>query len=51
MASEINLYINVSKTEYMTDNQGTDDIIHSLNKEQIKSVKDFEYLGSYIAKF
>ena len=47
VASEIGLYVNASKTEFMTFNQ--DGTINSLNGEPIKSTELFIYLGSQIA--
>ena len=33
----------------MAYNQEQNEEMHSMNKEQIKSVEDFKYLGSYVA--
>ena len=45
-ASEIGLYINAKKTEFISFNQTGE--IKSLNGNSLKSVKDFSYLGSNI---
>ena len=45
-AREIGLYINVKKTEYIACNQ--EGQIQSLDGTNIKSVKEFVYLGSNI---
>ena len=47
-ASEIGLYINVSKTKFMTLNV-IDGSITSINGENIEKVDDFQYLGSFVA--
>lgn len=47
VAAEIDLYVNASKTEFMTFNQ--DGTINSLNGDPIKSAELFVYLGSQIA--
>ena len=49
VASQIGLYINVSKTEFITHNQDESGGITCLNGGEIKHVDDFKYLGSYIA--
>ena len=46
--SSIGLHINHAKTEYMRFNQVEADIV-TMNKKKIKQVKDFKYLGSWIA--
>ena len=48
-ASEVGLYINASKTEFICLNQDQSDGMKTGNGEKIKSVDDFKYLGSYIA--
>ena len=51
ISKDIDLCINVSKTEYMSLNQDSSVSMSmkSLNGEAIKNVLDFKYLGSYIA--
>ena len=48
-ASEIGLYINAKKTEYIIINIDNTFEIRDINGNMIKVVKDFKYLGSYIA--
>jgi hypothetical protein len=48
VASEIGLYINNSKTEFICYNQNHSGTIKSLNGENIKAVQEFTYLGSNI---
>ena len=48
-ASEIGLYINSKKTEYIIINLDNTIEIRDRNGNLIKVVKDFKYLGSYIA--
>ena len=49
-ASEIGLYINAKKTEYIIINIGHNTSeIRDLNGNLLKVVEDFRYLGSYIA--
>ena len=48
-ASEVGLYINAPKTEYLSYNLHQDESIHSLNRGEIKAVEDFKYLGSHNA--
>ena len=49
VAREIGLYVNAGKTEFMSINQDSSEGMKSLNGEKVKKVKDFKYLGSYIA--
>ena len=46
-AESIGLHINAKKTEYITYNQDEGEII-TLTGNQLKCVKDFKYLGSWI---
>ena len=46
-ASNVGLHLNAAKTEMIVYNQQIE-MINSLNGEQIKSVDDFKYLGSWI---
>jgi hypothetical protein len=48
-ASEVGLYINAKKTEYIVINQDQTCEIRDSSGNLIKVVKDFKYLGSYIA--
>ena len=48
-ASEIGLYINSSKTEFICYNQSHTGFIPSKNNGIVKAVEDFVYLGSNIA--
>ena len=46
-AANVGLHLNATKTEMIVYNQQIE-MINSLNGEQIKSVDDFKYLGSWI---
>jgi len=48
-ASEVGLYINYKKTEFLCYNQYHSGTIKSMKNENIKAVQDFTYLGSSIA--
>ena len=46
-ASQVGLYCNEGKTEYITTSPNPCEL-KSLNNERIKKVEDFKYLGSYV---
>lgn len=47
VTGKIRLYKNSSQTKYIYNQKQNEDM-HVMSGEQIKSVVDFEYLGSYI---